>query len=378
MKIVGIIIEANPLHNGHQYLIDEIKNNENPDLLIAVSSTYFSMRGDISCYPKSDKTNYLLDAGFDLVFELPTALSMQRSDIFARNAIDILLNLKATHLAFGMEDNDPYLIEKATNTYSSLSYQERFNQLLKENNNYKKAQVLALKAFLSEEEWESVNNNNFFLGLEYLKIIKKTNLTPIVIKRIGPKYNELTESNNLASATFIRKLIKENQSITKYLNYQPKFLVDLNQAENLVLKYWQYLAQIQTQLLTQSSINNYIIKNTKNDDNYDLFIDRLTTNKFTKTRIKRTILTNLIGYSIDFTKFPVDIPYLRLLGYNQKGLKYLNQLPKEQKSWIFSSPKELSTPNIILEYELKAAKLYNLFAQNDFLINEYQLPIRKE
>ena len=112
LKTIGIIIEANPFHNGHQYLVDEIKKNHHPSCLIAVVSTYFSMRADLTCLSKKDKINSLLNAGFDLVFELPISLSMHKADIFARNAVSILKEVGITHLAFGCETDDLSLISK--------------------------------------------------------------------------------------------------------------------------------------------------------------------------------------------------------------------------------------------------------------------------
>ena len=56
MNIVGIIIETNPFHNGHMYFINEIKEKYQPDLIIAVTSTSFTMRGEISLLNKFDKS----------------------------------------------------------------------------------------------------------------------------------------------------------------------------------------------------------------------------------------------------------------------------------------------------------------------------------
>lgn len=380
MKIVGIILEANPLHNGHQYLINEVKTKENPDLLIAITSTYFSMRGDVNCYPKCDKVNYLLNAGFNLVFELPTILSMQRSDIFAKNAIEILSNLNITHLAFSMESNSEIVIKKATDAYTSLQYEQAFKNELKNNESYKKAQVAALKPFFSAHEWNDVCNSNFLLGLEYLKIIKATNIEPIIIKRIGPKYTDLISENNIASATYIRELIKNNNKVSEYLPNKPSHLIDLKTAEQNILKYWNYLILIKPELIKKNSINSYIVNNTKMNLTYDEFIDSLTTNKITKTRIKRIILGNLLNFNSDDNFMePKGLPYLRLLGLDKKGTEYLNMLPKNTKKAIFSNPNEIkNTKNYIINSELITAKFYDLIANEEFYISEYKFPIRKD
>ena len=74
--------------------------------------------------------------------------------------------------------------------------------------------------------------------------------------------------------------------------------------------------------------------------------------------------------------------YLRLLGTDDIGLKYINGLDKETKNQIFSSVKEINSDQIcynILEIELLATKLYSLITDNkDLFIKEYQLPIRKD
>lgn len=379
MKIIGIIIEANPLHNGHQYLIDKVKKDENPDLLIALTTTYFSMRGDISCYPKVDKVKYLLNAGFDIVLEFPTILCMQRSDIFAKNAIKILNDIKITHLAFGMETNNPVLINKATKIYTSDEFKNEFDNKIKANANYKKAQIDTLKPYFSNDEWGFINNSNFFLGLEYLKYLKNTDISPIIIKRIGPGYDELHEKNNLASATYLRTLLKNNNSVDKYLNYAPCQFINLNKAENNLFKFWQFTSLIKPHLIKKTSINNYLLNNTNLVDTYEDFISHMTTNKITKTRIKRTIINNLIDS--DYWEMSDTVflePYLRLLGFNYSGRKYLNFLPKELKKFLFSNPNKLKFESIVLNHELKIAKFYDLITEKNFYITEYQFPIRKD
>ncbi|MGL5020670.1 MAG: nucleotidyltransferase family protein, partial [Mycoplasmatales bacterium] len=38
MKIIGVIMEINPFHNGHKYFLHQIPKQEN-DILVAVIST---------------------------------------------------------------------------------------------------------------------------------------------------------------------------------------------------------------------------------------------------------------------------------------------------------------------------------------------------
>lgn len=73
MKIVGTIVEFNPLHNGHCYFIQQVKQQSKADILVAVMSGSFTMRGELSVFDKFTKTKQALQAGIDLVIELPFA-----------------------------------------------------------------------------------------------------------------------------------------------------------------------------------------------------------------------------------------------------------------------------------------------------------------
>ena len=61
MKVLGLILEINPFHKGHQYFINEAIKKCNPDITVAITSTSFTMRGDVSLISKFDKTKILLD-----------------------------------------------------------------------------------------------------------------------------------------------------------------------------------------------------------------------------------------------------------------------------------------------------------------------------
>src|SRR5674536_78956 len=76
MNISGIIVEYNPLHNGHVYHINKTKELTNCDALICVMSGNFTQRGIPSSIDKWTKTKMALNNGVDLVIELPTIYSV--------------------------------------------------------------------------------------------------------------------------------------------------------------------------------------------------------------------------------------------------------------------------------------------------------------
>ncbi|MGG4484147.1 nucleotidyltransferase family protein, partial [Paenibacillus illinoisensis] len=90
MKAVGVIVEYNPLHNGHVYHLNEAKRLSGADALVAVMSGPFLQRGEPAIVGKRARTEMALHAGADLVIELPVAYAVQPAEWFAFGAVSLL------------------------------------------------------------------------------------------------------------------------------------------------------------------------------------------------------------------------------------------------------------------------------------------------
>ena len=374
MKIIGIIIEANPLHHGHEHLINTVKKEHKPDCLVAVVSTYFTMRGDLNCVTKKEKINQLLDSGFDLVFELPIALSMHRSDIFAENSVRILKTIGITHLAFGSEIQNLDLFNRLLAVRELPEYQELFKYYLNTNASYKQASIKALSHYFDPNLISVFSHPNFTLGLEYLKFLKDTNIEPIIIKRIG-SYNEITPTSSITSATAIRNLLTNKEDISKYVSYV-KYL-DLETMNKNLFEIIKYKLLVETKSLNTDveGIGNYIRNNGDFNTDYNDFVNKLANKKYTKTRIRRYIVNLLINNRLPHI---IENNYLRLVGFNSTGINYINSLDSTIKEHIFSTPKNVKNEEIqkYLDLEIKAAKLFSLISNTE--IDEFKLPFRKD
>lgn len=103
-KVLGIIAEYNPLHNGHLYQLNETKKIFDPDCTVCILNGNFTERGNVSLVNKWSKTEMALKSGIDLVIELPTIYGISSAENFACGAIKILNSLKCdTALSFGSE-----------------------------------------------------------------------------------------------------------------------------------------------------------------------------------------------------------------------------------------------------------------------------------
>ena len=106
-KVLGIVAEYNPFHNGHLYHIQKSKEITGSDYTIAIISGNFVQRGSASIVDKWSKAQIVLQNGVDLVIELPLLYSISSGENFADGAIKILNSLGIVdYLSFGAETDD--------------------------------------------------------------------------------------------------------------------------------------------------------------------------------------------------------------------------------------------------------------------------------
>ncbi len=383
MKVFGIILEANPFHYGHDYLIKHIRHTFQPDILIAIASTSFTMRGEISLLNKFEKTKILLNHQVDLVVELPVFQTLQSANGFAENAIEILAQLGVTDIAFGSETTDCLLYDKAL---SLLLDFEKSDFVLDQSMSLKQLFSTYLEhCSIPESEIATINSPNFTLGLQYIYAIHKHQFSiqyhPIL--RIGNQYYDKTITSSYASASAIRELLYNKEDVSAYIPADVSIQVDLAQAENFLFALiekacWMDNLDLSSLFEANEGIPAYIIKclNASSVNSYPDLLCILKNKKYTLNRMRRALLHILLQTPKIIES---QTPYLRILGLNSQAKQYIRMLPKQTKNYLFSSPKEMTSPNIHLQLELKATRLYSiLIGQPNLYINEFKLPIRKE
>ncbi len=360
MKKIGIICEYNPFHNGHMYHINKIKELASPDIIILVMSGAFSSRGDLSIFDKFTKTAQALDAGVDLVIELPLVYTMQRADLFSKYSTDILNLARVDEIWIGSEENNIKLYEKTYQNYKSSFELHNGNSLKKE--------TLELLPFKS----------NDILGFFYYKNIKDNNYK-IELKTIKREtsYDEDTPTHNALTSA---KAIRNNLNLLD--DYTPNFVSndkDKTLDENKLFNYLKYeinskskdeLKQI---FLVDEGLENKLFDINKYDD-YNDFIDSLISKRYTKSRIKRMLIYVLLNIKKDdINKIQKEkINYIRVLGYSNKGKEYLNEIKKDVL--IYTNIK--NGINDILDIELKTSKILDLIYNLNLFNQEQQGPKR--
>lgn len=372
-KIIGVIAEYNPFHLGHRYQIEKIKELYPDSIIIAIISTNFTQRGDISLLNKWNKATICLNEGIDLVIELPTLYATQSADIFAYGAISILNKFKIDTLVFGSETNDIDSFTTLANIQiNNPKYPELVKNYLSLGLNYPTAMSKALKELTNTK----IDKPNDLLALSYIKEIIKNNypITPISIKRTNDYHsNSLQNNTNIINASLIREMFLNNQDISPYIPNNTKELLyqylSLNKAYSL-LKYniINNENNLSTYLDIEEGLDKRILKYLDTSHTWIDLVNNLKTKRYTYNKINRTLLHLLLNIKKEDNTKEI---YLRVLGFNNKGREYLKKLKKDTNLDIFTSYRKNKSPLLDLEYH--STYIYSLITNDSSLIKrEYQ------
>jgi predicted nucleotidyltransferase len=400
VRVAGLIVEYNPFHNGHLYHLQETQKKILPDLVIAVMSGNFLQRGEPAILSKWRRAKLALEAGIDLVIELPYAYATQRAQIFAWGAVSLLDDLGVTDLCFGSENGD------ITPFYNTLGQVEKnrdthvrhLKAFLKEGYSYPKAESLAFQALgFDLGEAIDLSQPNNILGYHYIEAIQQLGgrMKGHTIKRTETSYHdpELPQSS-IASATAIRKHLRSKpddwETVTRYVpSYTAKAL--LSASQNNELRCWEdYFPFLKYRLITdpadvlrdiyeaEEGLENRMKRYIGDTTTFTTFMSVLKTKRYTWTRLQR-LLTHTLTHATKEEMNAASVferpSYLRLLGMSKKGQAYLNQIKSDLRIPIISRlGKEKDLP-VSLKRDLIAANCYQLVPTSE--ADDYrQTPLR--
>lgn len=359
MKIIGLIAEFNPFHNGHKYLIEQIRHTHQADIIVCVMSGHFLQRGEPAIINKWQRAKVAVLNDVDIVIDLPYIASVQPADIFALRAIEILNQFKITHLAFGCEVTD--IIELNHQVEAIAQSQDKIYQHMQQGLSYAQATLRALPHLSLQP--------NHILALAYLKAINKinTHIQPIVIKRTASHYHDtLPQHQHIASATAIRQLIKQQQPYQNYIPSNSHSIIS-TQLKHDINDYWLILKTLLVHQTPDSLANIYdmreglayrFIKFWQQAHSYEHFIQLMATKRYSIPRIQRccchllTQTTQQIG-TADMAK------YYQILAFTTVGQHYLKKLKSTVAMPLFTT--HINQKNAHhFAHDIRVSQLYSL------------------
>lgn len=411
-KVLGIIAEYNPFHNGHLYHLKASKKLTAADYTVAIISGNFTQRGSTSIVDKWSKTKMALENGIDLVIELPVLYSISSAENFADGAIKILNSLGIVdYLSFGAETSDISILNNIANILYSEpeEYKKLLSIELEKGLSFPKARENALLDYIKNsddivpenriidfEKYSKVlSSPNNILGIEYLKALKKykSSIKPVCISRFKAKYNSSNFSENIASATAIRELIKnknfdtiktviplESSSVLMDCINSGCVVPDLNRFEKEIIYTLRKMTIEEIANIPDVSEGlEFSIKKAANScNNINEFLDIVKSKRYTITRLQRILLYTLLSISKENMQLSkkVEKPYIRVLGFNDNGKKLVSEIAtKNPELKLITSVKKFVDSNsnkdlqIIFDKDVLATDMYSLAFENNSLAN---------
>lgn len=395
-RILGIISEYNPFHNGHLYQLQKSKELVNPDYSVCIMSGNFCERGEPSLIDKWSKAEVAISCGFDMVIELPTVYAISSAENFAEGAIKILDAFGDVTLSFGSEVGNLSIL----NEFADIFYNEPkeyltiLNHELDKGISYPKARENAILFYLNDIRRYSnvLSSPNNILAIEYLKAIKKTKskILPITIKRIGTEYNSLNVNGRFASATAIRNLIENNKDTKKLV---PKGSFDILQNNIKYGKTINSIKRFEKEIIytlrkmsleeisnlqdVSEGLENSIKSAANSCNNLEDLINNIKSKRYTRSRIQRILLYSMLNITKKDIQDSYRVkPYIRVLGVSNRGKMLLSQIsdPKSKYPVITSVKKFMDNNNNkilrnMMGKDILASNIYTLGYEYDSKAN---------
>lgn len=377
MQHIGIISEFNPLHNGHKYLIDCVKNDFPNHNIIAIMSGNFTQRGDIAIMNKYKRAQAAIECGVDMVVELPLFYAISSGEAFSYGGVSLassIMNLK--HIAFGSEVGEiSELYSVADMLYSeSLSLKAAIKKHLKEGNSYPKSVSLAFSSLNMPHLAKIIDTPNNMLGVEYIKAIKKLkcDIIPLTYKRMGDQYNDSDIHSLMPSATALREQIYQNNnlSLDKYmpeLSYH--YAQEVSHTQECLYELISYSLEVNKHSLSElldysEGIHNRIIKAQESSYSMQELLNNIKVKRYTMARIKRMLLYSLFNITRDVYKKLLSTPlYYRVLAIKKSKLSIIKDI---KSPYIIKGARDAyraENIKIALDIDKMADRIYSLVSQ---------------
>ncbi len=408
METCALTAEYNPFHLGHAELLAQLRRiyGREAGLVVCLSGP-FCQRGVPALLDKGVRTRLALDAGADLVLELPQAFAAASAERFAEGAVRTFLATGVVrNLAYGTEDPDSQeAIKEAAALLARESPElgQAIRQGIARGLGFAAAREEALTQLAADPSLgRLLRHSNSILAVEYEKALLRfgplpTRALPLLDKE---KY----------SASLIRQIIWEAlrtgddktlwplmRELTHYLPPASvaAVLSAASRGEGLLHEEMTALSLLLTPVFRdpvrleamagmQGGLANRIAKMVREDPAaalgmgpcpYQDLVQRLASRAHPASRVRRAILATALGVEAEDQALTQDGPgYIRVLGFNRRGQRLLSFMRKLAQLPLIVKASDF---RLLKEESAQAQARLDLFAQA-FWNREAGLPRQSE
>ncbi|MBR2468166.1 MAG: nucleotidyltransferase family protein [Clostridia bacterium] len=406
MKICAIISEYNPFHYGHLKHIQDAKRQSGADAVMVILSGNFTQRGEPTILNKHVRARIALEAGADIVVQMPTAYATSTAEIFALAGVKIANSFEnVTHLAFGCETTRTDLLMELAKFFANepKEYKNKLRKYLNDGNSLVTSRQKAIEDMIKDgsteiseitEVGDILKQPNNILAIEYLKALINTNskITPVFTTRADSEYNSEEVVGKNSSATAIRARLYKTNKVRSVKKLVPNFTYSLLKEEvktfglpdvNLFNDLCMYKLKMSTPeeirkvFDVTEGLENRFYEMSRNTKDLNELLLQVKTKRYTFTRIKRIILGNLLQINAKAVKsiYDLDIlPFIKVLAFKDDRQELLKSVSANTNLIIRVNNVESEQSEIYKELaniEDRANQVYYMLLRKNSSIPEY-------
>lgn len=398
LKAAGVIVEYNPLHNGHVHHLRETRRVTDADVVIAVMSGNFLQRGEPAFMDKWTRADAALRSGADIVLELPYRFATAQASDFAAGAVAILAAAGCDAFCFGSEDGDIGAFDAAAGLIGSkrVQYDEEVRRLVRTGSSYPAALSGAYSALAEgapdDIAFADLTRPNNILGFHYIEAARKlgTGMAPHTIGRTGTGHHDTgpDAKTGIMSATGIRRAVLGKDNPDAVAAAIPpatdKAFKDWRKAGHPFGSWDLFWPLLRFEIIREGpgnlagiaemaeGIEHRIYRAAREAMSFSSFMESVKTKRYTWTRIQR-VLTHILCRMTwsDYHEYR-EPRYLRLLGMTPAGRQYLGVRKKSLGLPLLA--RAASSDDPMLEADIRAADIYWLGIGGNRPGSDYRTP----
>lgn len=339
-----MIVEYNPLHHGHLYLVEEVRRRLGPSTaVVAVMSGNVVQRGEFALAGRLARARAAVESGVDLVLELPLPWAAAPAERFAGGGVQALLGTGlVTHLAFGSECGDAGALGRLAEVLCAPQFPAVLKRELTKGDSFAAARQRAVAQVTGPAPAQLLASPNNLLGVEYCKalLLCHAGLEVLTVSRTGaPHGAEAAAPGEYASSSAIRRALREGRREEALALMAPAMAAAYEEeeragrapvfpasSERAVLSRLRSMEPEDFAALDQGGEGLYrrLYDAAHKGRTVGEVLERAKTKRYSHARLRRMVLWAYLGLTPGDQ--PERVPYLRVLGANGTGRELLARM----------------------------------------------------
>ena len=360
MKTVGILCEYNPLHLGHAKQISIIRESGGEETaIVCLMSGNFVQRGHPAIFDKGLRARAALQAGADLVLELPVQYCLCSAEGFAAGAVSILGRF-CDEMSFGAEHPDRPALLATASALLSPEFSAHLRQHLDAGLSFPAARARAVAGMGADNSL--LLSPNDILAVEYCKAILSQGcpMVPAPIRREGG-YHDTEPDRENPSATALRALIEGGRDHRPFVPtdlFENAPVHTLKQGERAMLARLRSMTDAEFEALPYGSEGLWrkFMHECRRQNSLEDILTAVKSKRYTRTRLDRMAMCAFLGLTAQDLRSPA--PYARILGFTKRGRTVLHRA--KEKTPLINAGQRTDSPQWAIEQ--RCNDLYGLFA----------------